>query len=70
MEKRETKTTLVTPDGMKDVRVIIDFTPEDLVEHMCRCALAEKSQGGVYKSMKDNCILNRDLKRLLIIRSK
>lgn len=68
-EKREAKSTVSTKEGMLEVRVIVDFTAEDLVEHIAKTAAAEIALNSVYENLPDRCVLNRDLKNLLVVRS-
>lgn len=69
-KKREAKTIVSTPSGLMQVRVIIDFTPEDMIEHMCTCALSELGAGGTYSELPDKSVLNRGLKAKLVDRKR
>ena len=68
--KREAKSIVSTDQGMREVRVIIDFTPEDMVEHMCTCVLGELSTNEVYSNLPDKSVLNRHIKSKLVERKK
>lgn len=67
-KKREAKSTVSTEKGMIEVKVIIDLTPEDLIEHICKCVLGELSGTKVYNNLPNRSVLSREIKNLLIIR--
>ena len=70
MEKKEAKSTVSTEQGFVDISVIIDICPEDIVEHMAKCALAELGNLQAYADMPDNSILTRRIKAMLVERKK
>jgi len=65
-KKREVKSTVSTPDGLVEVKVIIDLTPEDLIEHLAKCAVGDLA--GVKVFSEDSPIITKDLKKMLIIK--
>ncbi len=66
-KKREVKSTVSTGEGLVDVKIIIDLTPEDLVEHLAKCAAGDLA--GMQAFEEGTPILTKDLKKMLIKRS-